>query len=62
MMTAAANNPHVIAMPRWSSIVGIARLILAVLVLALVAAAAGLWESAEFAAFGMTLFTVSPRT
>lgn len=60
MVTAASSssNPHVIAMPRWSSFVGIARLVLAILVLAFVAAAAGLWGSAEYAAFGLTLFTV----
>jgi hypothetical protein len=45
-------------MPHWSRLVGIARLVLAIIVLALTAAAAGLWESAEYAAFGLTLFTV----
>jgi hypothetical protein len=56
--TDTSGTPHVIPMPRWSSIVGIARLVLAVLVLALVAAAAGLWGDASYAAFGLTLFTV----
>jgi hypothetical protein len=54
----ADTNPHVVAMPRWSRLVGIARLVLAVVVLALTAAAADLWESAEYAAFGLALFTV----
>lgn len=52
-------NLHVVAMPRWSSIVGVARLIIALLVLVFVATAAGLWHSAAYAAFGLTLFTVS---
>jgi hypothetical protein len=56
--TDTSGTPHVIPMPRWSSIVGIARLVLAVLVLAFVAAAAGLWGDASYAAFGLTLFTV----
>ncbi|KPI44744.1 uncharacterized protein AB675_8671 [Cyphellophora attinorum] len=57
--TNTSGTPHVIPMPRWSSIIGIARLVLAVLVLAFVAAAAGLWGDASYAAFGLTLFTAS---
>lgn len=53
-------NPHVVAMPRYSTHIGIARLILSVVVLTLVATAAGLWSSAHHAAFGLTLFTVRP--
>lgn len=46
-------------MPRWTSFVGVARLILALLVLIFVSTAAGLWYSANFAAIGVTIFTVS---
>jgi uncharacterized membrane protein YkgB len=52
-------NLHIVAMPRWSSIVGVARLVIALLVLIFVSTAAGLWYSASYAAFGLTLFTVS---
>lgn len=56
--TTSGSNPHVIPMPRWSAFIGIARLILSILVLAFVAATAGLWGNAEYSAFGLTLFTV----
>ena len=52
-------NPHIVVMPPWISIVGIARLLIALIVLVLVAAAAGIWYTADYAAFGLTLFTVS---
>lgn len=51
-------NNHVVSMPRWSSVVGVARLVIALLVLVFVATTAGLWYSANFAAMGLTLFTV----
>jgi hypothetical protein len=51
-------NLHVVAMPRWSSFVGVARLAIALIVLVLVATAAGLWYTVGDAAFGLTLFTV----
>lgn len=52
-------NIHIVAMPRWTSFVGVARLIIALLVLIFVSTTAGLWYSANFAAMGVTLFTVS---
>jgi hypothetical protein len=55
----AEGNLHVVAMPRWSSFLGVARLIIALVILILVATAAGIWYSANYAAFGLTLFTVS---
>ena len=54
----ADTNRHIVPMPRWVSIIGIARLIIAILVLAFVAAAAGIWGG-NYAAFGVSLFTVS---
>ena len=52
---------HVVPMPRWSGLVGIARLVIALLVLIFVATAAGLGSHASYAAFGLTLFTVSAQ-
>lgn len=54
----AQTNSHIVVMPPWISLVGIARLIIALIVLVLVATAAGIWYTADYAAFGLTLFTV----
>ena len=54
----AETNKHIVPMPAWSSIVGIARLAIAILVLAFTAAATAIFGG--YTAFGFTLFTVPP--
>ena len=50
-------NMHVVPMPAWCKFTGIARFVIAVLVLAFAAAATGIWG--DHTAFSFTLFTVS---
>jgi len=50
-------NMQVVPMPRWSSVVGCARVLLAVVVLALTAAATAIWGGYD--EFIFALFTVS---
>lgn len=57
--TMHVGNVHVVAMPRWTSFVGVARLIIALFILIFVATTAGLWYSANYVAMGIALFTVS---
>lgn len=52
----ASASGEVVPMPRWSSIVGCARAVVAILVLAFTAAATGIWGG--YTAFGFALFTV----
>jgi hypothetical protein len=56
----AETRAHVVPMPYWSKIVGIARVVIAFLVLVFAAAATGIFGG--FAAFGFTIFTVSVLT
>ena len=56
LTTMLEQNVKVVPMPKWSNIVGLARVALAVLVLAFTAAATAIWGG--FAAFGVALFTV----
>jgi len=56
----ASNQGHsgdVVPMPKWSRIVGFARVALAVLVLAFTAAATSIWGI--YPSFGIALFTVT---
>ena len=57
LTAAQEHNAMVVPMPKWSNIVGFARVVLAILVLAFTAAATAIWGG--YAAFGLTLFTVS---
>ncbi|KIW67533.1 hypothetical protein PV04_06777 [Phialophora macrospora] len=57
MAAAVENRRPVVPMPRWSSIVGCARAVAAILVLAFTAAATGIWGGAP--GFAIALFTAS---
>ena len=52
----AETNKHIVPMPAWMSITGVARFIIAILVLAFTAAATAIFGG--YTAFGFTLFTV----
>ena len=49
-------NKHIVPMPRWTSITGVARFVIAILVLMFTAAATAIFGGCT--AFGFTLFTV----
>ena len=51
-------NKHIVPMPRWMSITGVARFVIAWLVLAFTAAATAICGG--YTAFGFTLFTACP--
>ncbi|OAP54426.1 hypothetical protein AYL99_11527 [Fonsecaea erecta] len=57
MSTASQCHPPVVPMPRLSNVIGCARAVIAILVLAFTAASTGIWGG--FPAFGVTLFTAS---
>ena len=52
----AETNKHIVPMPAWMSITGVARFLIAILVLAFTAAATAIFGG--YTAFGFTLFTV----
>ncbi|EXJ58938.1 hypothetical protein A1O7_06369 [Cladophialophora yegresii CBS 114405] len=55
MAAALESRRPVVPMPQWSNIIGCARAIVAILVLAFTAAATGIWGGAP--GFGIALFT-----
>jgi hypothetical protein len=57
MAAALEERRPVVPMPRWSTIIGCARAVIAILVLAFTAAATGIWGGAP--GFAIALFTVS---
>ena len=57
MAAALEGHRPVVPMPSWSNIIGCARAVVAILVLAFAAAATGIWGAAP--GFGVALFTVS---
>lgn len=56
MVTTQGSNAEVVPMPKWSRIVGFARVAIAILVLAFTAAATSIWGI--YPSFGIALTTV----